>query len=250
MTKRLQIGVLLVEDAQFWGGMTGLWKHFVKRFSQCSDTIQLLPIDAISGNLPTLESELKSYDGFIITGSNYSVNDDFPWIKRLMSFIRFIHNLNTHRVFGICFGHQLIAKALGCEVGRNMSGEDVFGTQLVQVHDNLRTKDFFRRVFGKRDEIWMMEGHGESVLSIPTDISCEVLGSSDTCSYEVLGWSENIISTQGHPEFDVDVMANKIAPMVKEHEFLSDEQLKKSLKSFSDIDTDNTVKFVASFFRG
>ena len=250
MTDRRRVGVLLVEDAQFWGGMTGLWNHFLTRFSQCSDIIQLLPIDAISGTLPTHEEELSLYDGFIITGANYSVNDDLPWIERLMDFVKFIHRLDSHRIFGICFGHQVIAKALGCKVGRNICGDVIFSTQLVQIHDDLHTKEFFRRVFGKRDEIWMMEAHGESVLNLPSDVRCHVLGWSKTCSYEVLGWSEKIISTQGHPEFNVNVMVNKLAPMVKEYKFLTDQQLDVSLKSFSDTDADNTVKFVASFFKG
>ena len=76
-----------MDDADFFGGGTGLWHYFLARFASASDVLKLLPIDAVNGSLPT-ESELKDYDGFIMTGSNYSVNDDFPWIERAIEFIR------------------------------------------------------------------------------------------------------------------------------------------------------------------
>ena len=239
-----RVGVLLVDDATFWGGMQGLWKYILSRFGKCSDGVELIPIDAITGDL--LNEEVDLYDGFIITGSNYSVNDQHPWIKHVIIFIQWIASMDKHKMFGICFGHQLIAKSFGCIVGRNISGKDVFKTQELQLSETLLEKDYYQRVFGNRTNFKIMEAHGESIISLSG--KCKVVGWSDTCDHEVVLWSEKIISTQGHPEFHVDVMLNKIAPMAKEHGFITDEVLEVSSKTFSDIDTNNTVMLVKSFF--
>ena len=91
-----------------------------------------------------------------------------------------------------------------------------------------------------------MEAHGESIGML--DDRFEVLAWSDTCEHEVVLWTDRIISTQGHPEFNVDVVVNKIAPMVRKHQFLTEDELKESIKTFTDNDTDNTVLFVKAFF--
>ena len=248
MSKKLNIGLLLVEDGDFWGGMNGLYEHYSKRFATCSPNINIVPLDAINGTLPTTLQQLQQYNGFIITGSNYSVNDGLPWMQRLEKWVDVMFRSGIHRLFGICFGHQLIAKSLGCQVGRNVHSEDVFGTFPVTIHNALQTKQFFNRVFGFRREVMVMEAHGESVLSVPAHLKCQVLGSSETCQYEVVAWSDNIVSMQGHPEFDVDVMENRIAPMAREHGFLTDQQIGVAAKTFTDVDANDMVRFVASFF--
>ena len=60
-------------------------------------------------------------DAWIITGSAYSVYDDFPWINRLKEFIHKIVQENKY-VLGICFGHQIIAESCGGKVEKNKMG--------------------------------------------------------------------------------------------------------------------------------
>lgn len=66
-------------------------------------------------------ADLSGYDGFIITGSPASVHDEEPWVHRLMQVIRDIRAADLP-LFGACFGHQAIAKALGGRVGKNPGG--------------------------------------------------------------------------------------------------------------------------------
>ena len=51
-------------------------------------------------------------DGWIVTGSKHGVYEDLAWIRRLEDFIRQTHAAQVPMV-GICFGHQVMAKALG-----------------------------------------------------------------------------------------------------------------------------------------
>ena len=60
-------------------------------------------------------SHIDEVDGYIITGSKSSVYDNEPWIAELHHFIGALHNSNKKTV-GICFGHQIIASALGGKV--------------------------------------------------------------------------------------------------------------------------------------
>jgi len=56
----------------------------------------LIPIDVKNdvNNFPN-NADLKSFDAFIITGSKYSVYDDFEWIRRLEKNIRILDSLKN-----------------------------------------------------------------------------------------------------------------------------------------------------------
>ncbi len=54
----------------------------------------------------------EAFDGYMIMGSEFSVNDDSPWTRALLAFIQQVMSKRIPLV-GICFGHQAIAKALG-----------------------------------------------------------------------------------------------------------------------------------------
>jgi GMP synthase-like glutamine amidotransferase len=71
------------------------------------------------GVLPASPGE---FDGYVITGSPASVNDDsLPWVRQLLEFIRAVHAARQPLV-GLCFGHQAVARALGGLVARNAAG--------------------------------------------------------------------------------------------------------------------------------
>ena len=63
----------------------------------------------LDGDIPKRPDEA---DGWLITGSKYGVYEDHPWIAPLKAFIRDVYAADLPLV-GICFGHQLIAEALG-----------------------------------------------------------------------------------------------------------------------------------------
>lgn len=64
---------------------------------------------------------LDGFDGVMITGSPASVHDDAAWIPRLEALIHDCISRGTP-LFGACFGHQIIAKALGAPIIRNPDG--------------------------------------------------------------------------------------------------------------------------------
>lgn len=81
---------------------------------QCLENFETTTVSPVSGDsFPDPEA----FDGYLIMGSEFSVNDNTPWIESLLTFIQDVVQKSIPLV-GICFGHQAIAKALGGTVER------------------------------------------------------------------------------------------------------------------------------------
>jgi GMP synthase-like glutamine amidotransferase len=145
--------------------------------------------DVQAGVIP---SNPNGHDAFMITGSPAGVYDDFPWIAPLMDFIR---AADASPMVGICFGHQVMAEALGGHVEKSDKG---WGA-------GLHTYMVARR------EPWM---NGEQTIAIPASHQDQVLVQppateitvrSDFTPYAGLAWRDRpAISFQFHPEFSPD----------------------------------------------
>jgi GMP synthase-like glutamine amidotransferase len=86
----------------------GDYKHLFTLLLQ-HPSITIDSFDVTAGIYP---KDPSIYDSFLMTGSMYSAYDDVEWIHKLVAFIRQIDSTNQ-KIVGICFGHQLLAHALG-----------------------------------------------------------------------------------------------------------------------------------------
>ncbi|XP_066935809.1 uncharacterized protein [Clytia hemisphaerica] len=124
MSCHKKIGVLLYEDdkkaelrqGHFW------WENCHK--PRCDEIpnigsykIQYEPL-FVSEN-PSILGQINfdEYYGFLLTGSSHSVNKDTFWVQELSKFVRKCFEIGHIRIFGICFGHQMIAKVLDFQSG-------------------------------------------------------------------------------------------------------------------------------------
>ena len=69
----------------------------------------------------TFPENINECDAYLISGSKYSAYDNFPWVDLLKEFIVKL-NENNRKLIGICFGHQIIAEALGGKVIKSLDG--------------------------------------------------------------------------------------------------------------------------------
>ncbi len=105
--------------------------------------------------LPTI----SQVDGFFITGSSSSVTERAPWMLRAEQYIREIDAAGKP-LLGICFGHQLIAQALGGDVQKNPKGREI-GT----VRVNVTAQD---PLFGNEPRVFDANAsHVDSVAKVP-----------------------------------------------------------------------------------
>jgi GMP synthase (glutamine-hydrolysing) len=124
-----------------------------------------------------------SADCWVITGSRHGVYENLPFIEPLKALVRDIYNLKIPLV-GVCFGHQVIAQALGGQVEKYSGGWSVGATDY----------DF------EGQTVSLNAWHQDQVVALPAD--ARVLGSSPFCKYAFLGYGENVFTVQAHPEFD------------------------------------------------
>ena len=74
--------------------------------------------------------DLNDVDGILITGSKHNSFDDEPWILKLVEFVKKVMDRDSVRLVGICFGHQITARALGAKVGRSPKGWELSVTDV------------------------------------------------------------------------------------------------------------------------
>lgn len=146
----------------------------------------------VDGDFP---EKVEDCDAYILTGSSHGAYEDHAFIPVLEDFIRKAYAKGVPQV-GICFGHQIMAQALGGRVEK-FSGGWGLGVQSY-------TMDLGA---GSR-EIKLNAIHQDQVVERPEG-AC-VIGSSPFCENAALAYGDKAISIQPHPEFSADYMADLI----------------------------------------
>lgn len=135
--------------------------------------------------------QLDDCDGYIITGSRHSVYDDLDWIHALKRFVRALHGARK-KLVGICFGHQLIAAALGGETAPAAAG------WAVGVH-RMRVLAAHTAMTPRSKAVSLLSSHKDQVAALPP--GARLLGATDFCPRASFAVSDHILTFQGHPEF-------------------------------------------------
>ena len=172
---------------------------------------------------------------YLIPGSNNAVYDTLPWIQALQEWIREAA-LQKVPLVGICFGHQLIAQALGGRVERFAGGWGV-GIRESQILDE-ELRSYF-----PDGCLRLIVNHHDQVMQLPEGAT--PLATSDFCRYDGFRIGHHILTFQGHPEFTVDYERN----LILNHSENEDDTVKqRALKSLEEMEAQGEV--VARFLMG
>lgn len=162
---------------------------------------QTLVVDVCrGGSLP----DLADTTGVVITGSHSMVTDLLDWSECTAAWLSGAahHELP---ILGICYGHQLLAHALGGQVKDNPSGLEI-GTLEVTLTEDAKEDPLLS---GLPSPLFLQLSHAQSVVRLPE--SAQRLAYSERESNQAFRWGKRAWGVQFHPEFDAEVIRSYLA---------------------------------------
>lgn len=136
----------------------------------------------------------SGFHGVLVTGSLASVTDPAPWMDRAGAWL--VEAARRAPVLGVCFGHQLLARALGGRVERNPRGREA-GSVAVRLTPAGARDPLFA---GLPDPLLVQETHEDHVAEPPPGAT--VLAANARTPVQAFAWGDRLRCVQFHPEFD------------------------------------------------
>lgn len=161
---------------------------FTELFRRHAAQLELEYFDVRHGEFPV---SVDVCDGYLATGSRFSAYDDEAWIQELKAFVRRLQDADKPFV-GICFGHQILAEALGGKVEPAAQGWGI-GVHSLNV---LKQESWMQP---EQSSCGIQYSHRDQVVRLPEH--SVLLGESDHCPVAMFRAGETMLGIQGHPEF-------------------------------------------------
>ena len=169
--------------------------NYPAMIEQMFDGVDLpLSFDTYDCRQDQFPKDINEYDFYITTGSKASAYEDSAWIGQLIELVRQLDK-QQKKFIGICFGHQIIALALGGKVEKSGNG---WGIGIAR-----------NRIISRPE--WMSDGpaeinilvsHQDQITGLPDDTI--LIAENDFCPFFIVQWGNHFLSIQGHPEWNTD----------------------------------------------
>ncbi len=173
---------------------------------------------------------VRDADGWLITGSKFGVYENHSWIPPLEDFLRRAYAEAVPMV-GVCFGHQLIAQALGGKVKKYPGGWSV-GPEVYELD-------------GISGKACVMAWHQDQVIEKPE--VAVTAGSSAFCKFAALSYGDRAFTIQPHPEFKAEFVADLV---VARRNILPDNLAEKTLAGLDKaLSSAAIADLIDAFFR-
>jgi GMP synthase (glutamine-hydrolysing) len=182
--------------------------------------------DVVDGVFPR---DVNECDGWLITGSRHGAYEPHAWIPPLEDFIRKAYGADVPMV-GICFGHQIMAQALGGKVEKHKGGWGVGPTE-------------YETAKGK---VKLHAMHQDQVTKRPPE--AETIASAEYCEFAGFAYKGRALSYQPHPEFPDGYMRDIIR--MRAGTVIPAGQAKTALEKVGDeLDSGSIAADIAAFFK-
>jgi GMP synthase-like glutamine amidotransferase len=177
-------------------------------------------------------------DAYLITGSKSSIYDDKPWIKHLQEYVITLAG-RQKKLIGICFGHQLIAQALGGQAQKSEKGWGV-GLATSAVYVSKPWMDPAQETFA------LITSHQDQVTALPPD--AELIAGDEFCAYASYQIGDHILTFQGHPEFTPEYARQR---MHDRREIIGEQRYQQGMASLNQNADDLLIaNWIINFVRG
>jgi GMP synthase-like glutamine amidotransferase len=186
----MNIGLLACDDVpdrfrHIAGGYQDMFDALLRPYVP---DLRFTRFDVCQGDVPATPD---ACDAYVCTGSRFSVYDERDWIEALKAYVRDLHDAGKTFV-GICFGHQMLAQALGGHVGRAQQGwgVGVLDMTIIQPEQWMQPQ---------QDHCKLQYMHADQVQALPPE--SELLASAPHCPVAMFRVGETMLGIEGHPEF-------------------------------------------------
>jgi len=164
---------------------------FERLLNRAGRELEYASYSPVRGQMP---ASIHDCDGWLISGSRHGVYDQLEWMAPLQDFIRALAQAGRPLI-GVCFGHQIMAEAMGGKVVKSDLGWKV-GLQ------HYRVEKSYAWMTERAASVAIHAWHQDQVVVCPP--SAEVFLSAADCAYAGLSYGDSMISVQAHPEIEAD----------------------------------------------
>lgn len=187
-------------------------------------------VDVTDGGEPM--PALDTFDGLLLTGSEYGVYDETPWMEPLRQLLRATKDAGKP-IYGICFGHQIMADTFGGKAEKSPDGV-VMGVQPFEMDGRV-----------ENTLVW----HQDQVTEVPPGAT--VTASAGYCPVGALDYDFPAASVQFHPEHRKDHLLEVYARARGSEGFPSADQMDAAAATLQaeDVAPDLMAQEVAAFFK-
>ncbi len=208
---------------------------FISLFQKFAPSVKLFVFDIQKNNYPL---NLDKFDGFLSSGSSDSVYEDVPWIRDYKNFTNKLF-LHGHKHAGICFGHQMIAEALGGKVEKS---EQDWGIGIKTIQLNSQPKWINDK---NLENYCLIVSHQDQVVKLPEN--AKIIAGNDHCPVGMFTVNNHVLGIQQHPEFTKEY---HIASINSRRNIIKPELIELALKSMDQkMDSALVAKWIESFFK-
>ena len=165
------------------------------------DDVEVTYVDGRSDDMP----DHGDADGWLIPGSRQSVYDDDPWITQLEAWTAEALGRRTP-IAGVCFGHQMVARAMGAPVEKFDGGWNIGA-----IDYEVTAQPSW--VASMPERFRLIASHQDQVLELPD--GAELIATSERCSIAGFTVDDHVLCVQGHPEFVPDLAASLYRSRIK-----------------------------------
>ena len=196
----MHIGILKTDAVRpEWVSEFGEYPDMFERLVLAADPSATFSVWDVEEGVYPSDSDVDTVDGFIITGSKSSAYADKEWIRNLERLVQELH-AKRKKMVGICFGHQVIARALGGTVAKSDKGWGV-GVNVYNVSE-LPVQGDDEVPGGGSGVLKLVATHQDQVTVLPPGARTVV--SNDHCENAGFVVGDHVLTLQGHPEFSAE----------------------------------------------
>ncbi|XP_050261392.1 gamma-glutamyl peptidase 5-like [Quercus robur] len=241
--KRFAI-LLCAEDSDYvkkvYGGYFGVFVRMLAEKGEIWDVYRVA-----SGEFPK-EDEIGLFDGFVITGSCNDAHGNDVWICKLLNLLKKLDSMKK-TILGICFGHQILARALGGKTCRNVAGWDI-GVRAIHLSSSSSSSNHFSSLKIPAT-LSIIECHRDEVRELPP--KAEVIAWSEKTGIEMFKYGNHIMGIQGHPEYTKDILLHLIDRLLN-RDLIMESYAKEMKEKLGTCEPDREAlrKLCISFLKG